>query len=134
MTLAREAPARQDTCRAVRPLTLRERQVVSLAALGHTNRAIAARLALTEEGVKSAMRKVFDKLGVTSRTAAATVAGSLGSLLPSEHLPAQPLIRVGIAPLSRVTKADLRDVVARWQGRAPAALLEELRGLLGEAS
>lgn len=51
-------------------LTGRERDIVALLAEGHDNRAIAARLYLSEKTVKNALTQVYDKLGVSSRTQA----------------------------------------------------------------
>jgi DNA-binding NarL/FixJ family response regulator len=55
-------------------LSTRETQVLSLIARdGSTNKAIALELAISEETVKSHLRLIFEKLNVTSRTAAATM-------------------------------------------------------------
>jgi DNA-binding NarL/FixJ family response regulator len=59
-----------------RSLTLspREREVLELLARGYRNRAIAAALGIGEETVKSHVKKIFDKLGVSDRSAAAAIA------------------------------------------------------------
>ena len=49
-------------------LTPREREVAFLAAEGLSNEEIAERLALGNETVKSHLKKIFRKLGVTNRT------------------------------------------------------------------
>ena len=55
-------------------LTNRERQVLSLVASGETNRQIAATLGISEHTVARHLSNIFDKLGVTSRTAASAFA------------------------------------------------------------
>jgi DNA-binding CsgD family transcriptional regulator len=55
-------------------LTQREREVLALVAAGKSNRRIAAALAISEHTVARHMSNIFDKLGVTSRTAASTYA------------------------------------------------------------
>lgn len=53
-------------------LTPRERQVLARLAAGETNRAIAAALEISERTVDRHVSNIFDKLGVASRTEAAT--------------------------------------------------------------
>ena len=55
-------------------LTDREREVLSLVAAGETNRQIAAALGISEHTVARHLSNIFDKLGVTSRTAASAFA------------------------------------------------------------
>jgi len=55
-------------------LTQRERDVLALVAAGRSNRQIAAALAISEHTVARHMSNIFDKLGVSSRTAASTYA------------------------------------------------------------
>lgn len=52
----------------------RELEVLTLVARGLTNRAIGRELAISEATVKTHLVHVFDKLGVTDRTSAVTVA------------------------------------------------------------
>ena len=52
-------------------LTIREREIVFLAAQGRTNNQIAAELWITPATVKKHLENVYDKLGVRSRAAAA---------------------------------------------------------------
>ncbi|WP_284735591.1 helix-turn-helix transcriptional regulator [Dongia deserti] len=55
-------------------LTDREREVLSLVASGETNREIATALGISEHTVARHLSNIFDKLGVTSRTAASAFA------------------------------------------------------------
>ncbi|WP_370964190.1 response regulator [Amycolatopsis sp. cg9] len=59
-------------------VTRREIEVLALVADGLSNRAIAARLHLTEGTVKSHLARCYTKLGVDSRTAAVAAATDLG--------------------------------------------------------
>jgi DNA-binding CsgD family transcriptional regulator len=56
------------------PLTVREREIVALVAEGLANREIAERLSISPRTVENHLAAVYDKLGVTSRTAAVRVA------------------------------------------------------------
>ena len=55
-------------------LTARELQVLRLVATGRTNKAIAADLSLSERTIDRHVSNIFDKLDVSSRTAAAALA------------------------------------------------------------
>jgi DNA-binding CsgD family transcriptional regulator len=55
-------------------LTEREREVLSLVAAGETNRQIATALGISEHTVARHLSNIFDKLSVTSRTAASAFA------------------------------------------------------------
>jgi DNA-binding NarL/FixJ family response regulator len=55
-------------------LTERERQVLELAARGLSNKVIAKELFLSTRTVEAHMRKIFEKMGVLSRTEAVTQA------------------------------------------------------------
>ena len=59
---------------AVGPLSAREIEVLMLVAAGKTNRAIATELFVSERTVHRHVSNIFDKLGVHSRTAAASYA------------------------------------------------------------
>jgi DNA-binding NarL/FixJ family response regulator len=58
----------------VNPLTPRERQVLRLVAAGHTNKAIAAELSLSEKTVDRHVSNMLNKLDVPSRAAATACA------------------------------------------------------------
>jgi DNA-binding NarL/FixJ family response regulator len=62
---AREPPA---------GLTSREREVLALVASGRTNRRIAAELFISEHTVARHLSNIFNKIGVTTRTAASAFA------------------------------------------------------------
>ena len=55
-------------------LTMRESEVLALVASGLTNRQVAVALYVGEETVKSHLREIYKKLGVTNRTQAAGLA------------------------------------------------------------
>lgn len=128
-------PRPADAPRLRVPLTERERQVLSLMALGCSNGQIGGRLFLSEDTVKTHARRLFKKLDVPARTAAVIKGRDLGLLLPAELLPAAPAHRQYVAPKRSsmtVRPARVHEVVERWEGRAPASLLAELRELLGD--
>jgi DNA-binding CsgD family transcriptional regulator len=58
--------------RTARPLglSLREAEIMSLIAEGHSNGEIAARLVLAEKTVKNHVNRIYGKLGADSRAAA----------------------------------------------------------------
>lgn len=64
------------------PLTDRELAVLECVAAGQSNRAVAAELGLAEETVKSHLKNIFQKLDVTDRIRAVTVAAQRGILRP----------------------------------------------------
>jgi DNA-binding NarL/FixJ family response regulator len=74
--LARDLAA-EPTVRAPR-LSGREHEVLRLLARGHSNRAIARELGLTEATVKGHVSHLLDKLGATSRLDAVVRASSAG--------------------------------------------------------
>ncbi len=59
-------------------LSEREQEVLALMALGLSNREIAHELYLSVDTIKTHVRSVFNKLGVSNRTQAALVAADLG--------------------------------------------------------
>ncbi len=67
-TLAAATPRPVVDTKGIKLLTQREQDVVNLVTDGLTNREISRRLGLSEHTVKNYLFKVFDKLGVSSRT------------------------------------------------------------------
>jgi DNA-binding NarL/FixJ family response regulator len=55
-------------------LTLREIEIVELLAEGHGNREMARLLAISEETVKSHLRRIYEKLGASDRAQAVAIA------------------------------------------------------------
>jgi two-component system response regulator NreC len=64
------------------PLTPREREVLRLLALGHTNREVAERLVLSVRTVESHRENIQRKLGVRSRAELTNAALELGLFEP----------------------------------------------------
>ena len=67
-----ESPSPRAVDPAGAPLSERELQVLRLLAAGKTNRAIGDELFISEKTVARHVSNIFDKLGVSSRTAAAS--------------------------------------------------------------
>lgn len=67
-------------------LSMREREVLALMALGYTNPEIAAELFLSVDTVKTYVRRVFAKLGVNNRTNAALLAAKYDLPPPARRL------------------------------------------------
>jgi DNA-binding NarL/FixJ family response regulator len=67
-------PGAHDQERPPAGLTAREVQVLQLVAAGHTNQEIARDLVLSEYTVARHLANIFNKLGITSRAAAAAFA------------------------------------------------------------
>ena len=57
-------------------LSPREREVAALVASGSRNREVAAALFLSEKTVESHLARIYDKLGIRSRTALAAIIAS----------------------------------------------------------
>lgn len=67
-------------------LTEREREILQLVAGGLENRAIAARLHLSEKTVGNRLSEIFQKLGVTNRTQAALAARERGLISATQTI------------------------------------------------
>ncbi len=66
-------------------LTPRQWELLRLLAAGHTNTQIARRLGISEGTVRSHLEHIYERLGVSNRTAAVTRAFPIGS--PGAHRP-----------------------------------------------
>lgn len=66
----------------VEPLTAREIEILALAARGLTNKAIGARLAISDRTVQNHLAHIFGKLSAASRTEAVMRAVTLGVIEP----------------------------------------------------
>jgi DNA-binding CsgD family transcriptional regulator len=66
------SPTNNQDCR-LRTLTQREQEVLRLASAGHSNKLISRQLSISEHTVKLHMHHVYEKLGVSNRTAAASL-------------------------------------------------------------
>jgi DNA-binding CsgD family transcriptional regulator len=60
----------------VAALSAREQEVATLVAAGKRNRDVAAGLFLSEKTVESHLARIYDKLGVRTRSALATIMAS----------------------------------------------------------
>lgn len=83
-TPALGAPSRNDNAHTVNELTLREQEVLRLAARSASNKEIAERLSVSEHTVKAHMRHILEKLHVRNRAEAAAYALSKGLLKPEK--------------------------------------------------
>ncbi|HEX7974172.1 MAG TPA: response regulator transcription factor [Anaerolineales bacterium] len=68
----------QTEAPVIEPLTDREMEVLNMAARGYTNKAIGARLGISDRTVQGHLAHIFEKLNATSRTEAVMRAVSLG--------------------------------------------------------
>jgi len=64
------------------PLTEREREVVGLIALGHTNAEVASKLHISEKTVETHRAHIFEKLGLETRADLVRFALEHGLLKP----------------------------------------------------
>lgn len=74
--------ANQEEPALVESLTGRELQILTLTAKGHTNKAIAVQLGISDRTVQNHLANIFQKLNAESRTEAVMRAVSLG-LIPT---------------------------------------------------
>lgn len=70
VALAEELSNAKERDRRADTLTAREVEVLQLLAFGHTNRAIAEKLFISPDTVKTHLEHIFEKLGASDRTAA----------------------------------------------------------------
>ncbi len=75
------APAPLDEPAAIEPLTPRELDVLALLAEGLPNKAIAARLDISDQTVKFHVASIYGKLGASNRTDAVRRAFRLGIVM-----------------------------------------------------
>jgi DNA-binding NarL/FixJ family response regulator len=59
-------------------LTVRQQQLLNLVAIGYTNSQVGRRLSISEATVRKHLENIFERLQVTSRTAAVTRAFDAG--------------------------------------------------------
>jgi DNA-binding NarL/FixJ family response regulator len=72
---ALDAPARMPSGRSLaHDLTTREREVLTVLALGHTNREIAEQLCIGVETVKTHLNNIYAKFAVSRRSQAVSLA------------------------------------------------------------
>lgn len=79
-----------DRSSAVGRLTAREVEVLGIVATGATNRAVAARLGISEKTVARHVSNLFAKLGVSSRSAATSFAYRHGLVEPASPAGSRP--------------------------------------------
>jgi DNA-binding NarL/FixJ family response regulator len=79
--LARSAPGSSPPIEGIDALTPRERQVMQLVVLGHSNKVIARMLDASPWMIKNHLRAIFEKMQVPNRTALCARVG--GGLAPS---------------------------------------------------
>lgn len=93
-------PARPENAKKGDPLSPREEQVLRLVAAGLSNAELGARLYISEDTVKTYMRRVLVKLGVRNRTQAVVVGVAMGLIaLPAGSVPVvEALVRPLEAP------------------------------------
>jgi len=72
----------EDTTGDAFELTVREREILGLMAIGRTNHEIARSLFVSEETVKTYAKRLFRKLGVRNRVEASIRASELGFASP----------------------------------------------------
>lgn len=66
----------QEPC-YLEPLTSREQEVLALVAQGYSNREIAATLVVAEDTVRTHLRTIYAKLGITATSKSARIVAAL---------------------------------------------------------
>ena len=84
---AESATGPQHRSFSTKQLTSRELQIANLVALGRTNREIGDELWITENSVKQALKRMFRKLEVSSRTEMVAQLSTAQVLSSAEHSP-----------------------------------------------
>jgi len=95
------------------PLSPRERQVLAMVVMDFSNAEIAQKLVVTESNVKSHLTSAFNKLGVTSRNAAAELILDHESGLGPGILRISPEESAGTSHARRARGSGVRSVVRR---------------------
>lgn len=85
-----EAPVAKESLRIEAGLTEREREILSLIALGYSNKEIAAKLFVSFHTVKNHVHNIFDKLGCRNRAEAVRMALHLERAAVERAVPATP--------------------------------------------
>lgn len=86
-SLVRHVIEEKPTLSPVEPLTDREREVLTFAAVGMTNRGIGAQLSISDRTVQGHLASIYSKLSVGSRTEAVTKALKIGAIHLEERKP-----------------------------------------------
>jgi ATP/maltotriose-dependent transcriptional regulator MalT len=90
--LAGGRSSQRDNRRVSDTITARERDILVMISQGFSNKQTAGTLKISPETVKSHVKRIFLKLGASTRTEAVFRAGSLGLLAPgAENGPTEPL-------------------------------------------
>ena len=92
------ASSRRSASAGSRPLSAREREVLGMLAEGLSGAAIAERLVLSPETVRTHVRNAMDKLGASTRSQAVALALEDGQIGDSGTAPANPTGRTPSAP------------------------------------
>jgi ATP/maltotriose-dependent transcriptional regulator MalT len=79
-------PVETATTPSVAPLTRREKEVLDFLARGFSNKEIARHIHVSDETVKTHLKSLFAKLGISRRAQASTAARIAGISLPTDAL------------------------------------------------
>lgn len=135
--LARIPLARVSNQQGLALLSRREREVVQYLALGMTNSEIAGSLGLSRHTIKNYLFRIFDKLGVSSRTE--LLYHAMGNIQPADDDAKgeqNPLSNLLQAAETDVISAQLQlgDQYRKSDGRAPDFVSAYMWYLLAEES
>lgn len=84
------ASVRKRAVETATELTSQEKQIASLVAVGHTNSEVGAKLFISSATVDHHLRRIYQKLGVSSRTQMARKFRQAGGDSPARPRPGQP--------------------------------------------